>query len=129
MQQRGGREQLVELAQARACAAHRVRPGDGQLHTREQLGNGVFTGTLSGGAVDNFVGVVDAEGNHVAVLQLAALHLFAIYEEAPALAAIFDVILVGLHHHRRASARNPLPGRKSCKWLPVSAPRPMRNGD
>src|ERR1700676_2070475 len=62
------------------------------------------------GTVNDFVGIINAEVNHVAILQLAAFHLFAIYKEASALAAIFDVILVGLDDDRGAVARNAAVG-------------------
>jgi hypothetical protein len=109
MQQRGGGEELVELAQARAGAANCVGAGD-VPHASQQVGDGVFAGG-SGGAVDNLVRIVDAEGDDVAVLQLAAFHLFAVYEEPAALAAIFDVMLVGLNYDRGASARNTAVGK------------------
>ncbi len=57
---------------------------------RQGIGAGV-----GGGAIDDFVGVVEAEGNGVAVLQLAALGLFAIDEQSAALAAILNVELAG----------------------------------
>jgi len=70
----------------------------------------VFAGG-SGGAVDDFVGVVDAEGDDVAILQLAAFHLFAVDEQAAALAAILDVKFVGFDHYRGAIAGNTAVGK------------------
>src|SRR4029077_15824008 len=101
VEERGSRGQLVQLAQARAGAANRVGAGDAP-HAGQQVGDGVFAGGR-GGAVDNLVRIDDAEGDDVAVLQFAAFHLFAVYEEPTALAAIFDVMLVGLNYDRSAS--------------------------
>ena len=98
MEQRGGSEKLIELAETCAGACHDVGAGD-VLHTRKQVWNRLITDGC-GGAIDNLVGVFHSEGDDVAVLQLAAFDLLAIHEEAAALAAIFDVMFVGLHHHR-----------------------------
>src|SRR5579863_1787002 len=60
---------------------------------------------VGGRAIDDFVGIIESEGDRVAILQFAALCFLAIHEEAAALSAILDVVLVALHHDRGAIAR------------------------
>src|ERR1700736_4888664 len=105
MQQRRGGEELIELGEV-ATAAGRVRRGGGTgnvLDAGEQVGQGIVGGA-GGGAVKDFVGVVEAEGNEVAILEFPAFDFFVIDEEAATLAAILDVVLVGLYDDRGAIA-------------------------
>jgi len=89
----------VELNQA---AAGWFGAGD-VLHPCEQLGKRITVRTL-GGPEDYFVGVVETEGDRVAILKLAAIDFFSVDEEAAALAAIFDIEAIGFDDHGRAVA-------------------------
>src|SRR2546430_4547786 len=62
----------------------RVRAGD-LLHEVEQFWKGIVVRTF-GGAEDDLVGVVEAEGDGVAILEFTTFDFFAIDEEAAALA-------------------------------------------
>src|SRR5216683_204601 len=57
-----------------------------------------------GGAKDDLVGVVEAEGDGVAVLEFTAINFFAVDKEAAALAAIFDIETIGFNDHGGAVA-------------------------
>ncbi len=104
MQERRRGEELIELAETGAGAGHDVGARD-VFHAGQEVGNGLL-GRMGCGAVDDFVGVLDAEADDVAILQLAAFHFLAVDEKAAALAAIFNVVLVGLDDDCRAGARN-----------------------
>src|SRR6184192_3672325 len=59
----------------------------------------------------DFVGVLEAEGDDIAVLQLAALHFFAVDVKPAALAAILDVKTVGFDDDGGAIAGNAAVGK------------------
>jgi hypothetical protein len=101
MQKRGRFEQQIQFAKT---AAGRFGTGD-VFDARQKMRQGVGAG-VGCGAIDDFVGIVETEGDRIAVLQFAAFGFFAVHEEAAALAAILDVILVALHHDRGAVARD-----------------------
>src|SRR5713101_1529008 len=70
---------------------------------------GIGVRTL-GRAEDDLVRVLEAEGDGVAILQLAAIDFFPVDEEAAALAAIPDVEAIGLDDHGGAVARDAAVG-------------------
>src|SRR5258708_32351332 len=70
---------------------------------------GIGVRTL-GRAEDDLVRVLEAEGDGVAILQLAAIDFFPVDEEAAALAAILDVEAIGLDDHGGAVARDAAGG-------------------
>src|SRR5882762_8645815 len=109
MEQRGGGEELIEFAKTGAGTGHDVGASD-VLHAGQKVRNGLLGG-ISCGAVDDLVGVFHAEADEVAVLQLTAFYLLAVDEEAAALAAIFNIVLVRLDHDGRAGARNAAVGQ------------------
>src|SRR6267154_1613138 len=104
MEQGGGGEELVELAEAGARAGYDIGASD-VLHASQKVGNGLLGGVCRG-AIDNFVGVFHSEADDVAVLQFAAFHFLAVDEKTAALAAIFNVVLVGFDDDGAAAARN-----------------------
>ena len=79
------------------------------LHAGEQLWKGIVVRTF-GGAEDDLVGVVQAEGDGVAILEFTTFDSFAIDEEAAALAAIFEIETISFDHHRGAIAGNAAVG-------------------
>src|SRR5215472_1915948 len=60
---------------------------------------------------ENLVGVLEAERNYIAVLQLAALHFFAVDEEPAALPAILNVKTVSFDDDSGAVARDATVGK------------------
>src|SRR5215467_10194529 len=60
---------------------------------------------------ENLVGVLEAERNYIAVLQLAALHFFAVDEQPAALPAILNVKTVGFDDDSGAVARDAAVGK------------------
>src|SRR5205814_444110 len=59
----------------------------------------------------DFVGILEAESDDVAVLQFAAFHFFAVDVKPAALAAILDVKTVGFDDDGGAIARNAAVGK------------------
>ena len=70
---------------------------------------GIFVRTF-GGAEDDLVGVVKAEGDGVAILEFATFDFFAVDEEAAALAAILEIETIGFDHDGGAVAGNAAVG-------------------
>ena len=106
MQQGSRFQQKIQFAEA---APVRFRAGD-VLDTRQQARDRFFT-RATGQAKENLVGVLQAESNHVAVQQFAALHLLAVDEEPAALAPILHVVTVRLHDNGRAISRDAAVGK------------------
>ena len=106
MQQGSRFQQKIQFAEA---APARFRAGD-VLDTRQQVWDRFFT-RATGQAKENLVGVLQAEGNHVAVLQFAALHLLAVDEEPAPLAPILHVVTVRLNDNGRAISRDAAVGK------------------
>src|SRR5207253_4441229 len=75
------------------------------LDARQQVRDGFFI-RAAGEAEENFVGILEAKGDDVAVVELAALHFFTVDEEPPALATILEVEAIGFDDDRGAIARN-----------------------
>src|SRR5277367_4744740 len=73
---------------------------------RKGIGAGVC-----GGAVNDFVGIIEAERDGITVLQFTAFHLFAVDEQTPALTAIFDVKLARFGDDSSAVARDAAIGK------------------
>src|SRR6202158_6422516 len=90
MKKRGGFKEKLQLAEP---PADMLRTGD-VLDASEEQRNRIIIGAL-GGAEDDLVRVVEAEGDGVAVLEFAAIDFFAVDEEAAALAAILDIVAIG----------------------------------
>src|SRR6202171_3566805 len=99
MKKRGGFKEKLQLAEP---AADMLRTGD-VLDASEEQRNRIIIGAL-GGAEDDLVRVVEAEGDGVAVLEFAAIDFFAVDEEAAALAAILDIVAIGFDDHGGAVA-------------------------
>ena len=100
MQQRRRFQQQIQFAKS---AAGWLGTGD-VLDARQQMRQGISAG-VCGRAINNFVRVVEAEGDGVAVLQFAAFGFLAVDEQAAALAAILDVVLAGFGDDGGAVAR------------------------
>ena len=88
VEERGGFEKEIEFAKT---AATRLGTGD-VLDAGEEMRKGIGAGG-SGGAINDFVGIVEAERDGITVLQFAAFGFFSIDEQAAALATIFNVEL------------------------------------
>jgi len=71
------------------------------LHAREQLRKRIVV-RAAGRAEQDFVGILQPEGDGVAVLKFAAFNFFAVDEETAALSAILDVEAIGFDDHRGA---------------------------
>src|SRR6266576_1592812 len=70
------------------------RPGAGKvLDTAENVLNGSVG---AGRSEDDFVGILDAKANDVAVLQFAAIDLFSTHKNAAAVAPVFEIPQVAL---------------------------------
>jgi hypothetical protein len=70
------------------------RPGTGKvLDTAENVLNGSVG---HGGSENDFVGILDAKADDVAVLQFAAIDLLSTHKNAPAVAPVFEVPQVAL---------------------------------
>ena len=76
----------------------------------QQVGNRFFAG-VGGIAKNYFVGIFQAEGNYVTVLEFAAFYFFPIYEEAAPLAAIFQIKAIGFGDDGGAISRNAPVGK------------------
>ena len=59
-----------------------------------------------GGAEGNFAGALTTKAKDVAITQCALLDFFPIYENAAALATIFDKVMVSLEQDSCGPARN-----------------------
>ena len=90
VKERGRLEKALELDEA---AAGGFGAGD-VLDASEQIWQGRFIGTGIR-AEDDFVGIVEAEADGIAILEFAAFDFFAVDEKAAALAAILDVETIG----------------------------------
>ncbi len=101
VQKRSGFEKQVELAQT---STRGFGTGD-VFNAREQLRNGILA-CAAGGAKQDLVGVIEPEGDRIAVLELAAFHFFAVDEKAATLAAILDVKAIGLDDDGRTVTRD-----------------------
>jgi hypothetical protein len=74
------------------------RPGTGKvLDTAENVLNGSVG---PGGSEDDFVGILDAKANDVAVLQFAAIDLLSTHKDAAAVAAVFEIPQIALTDKR-----------------------------
>src|SRR5438477_1747214 len=73
---------------------------------RQRIGTGVGRG-----AINNFVRIIQAKSDGVAVLQLTSFNFLAIDEQAAALAAILDVVLSGFGDNRSAITRDAAVGK------------------
>ena len=106
MQQGSGFQQTLELDEA---AARGLRAGD-VLDSGEEVRE---RGFISAGirTENDLVRIVNPESDGVAVLKLAALHLFAIDEKAASLSAIFDVKAARFDDDRGAVARDAPVGK------------------
>src|SRR2546430_1133674 len=64
------------------------------FHAGEEERKGIFVRAL-GGAEDDLVGIIEAEGDGVAILEFTAFDFFAVDEQAATLAAILDIETIG----------------------------------
>src|SRR3981189_1854469 len=74
------------------------RPGTGKvLDTAENVLDGRVGPS---GSEDDFVGILDAKANDVAILQFAAIDLLSTHKNAPAVAPVFEIPQVALGDKR-----------------------------
>ena len=79
------------------------------FHAGEEERKGIFVRAL-GGAEDDLVGIIEAEGDGVAILEFTAFDFFAVDEQAATLAAILDIETIGFDHHGGTVAGNAAVG-------------------
>src|SRR5689334_17044914 len=121
------RSEKIQLAKP---AAARLGAGD-VFDLREQMRDGCLV-RAAGEAEENFVGILQAKGDDVAILQLTALHFFAIDEQPAALPAILNVKAVGFDDDGRAIARNAPVGKLqmvASLRAPPNQKRRLRHAD
>jgi len=81
-----------------SCGGRRERAGTGKvLDTAENVLNGSVGPS---GSEDDFVGILDAKANDVAVLQFAAIDLLSTHKDAAAVAPVFEIPQVALGDKR-----------------------------
>src|SRR5712691_680367 len=105
MKKSGGFEEKVQLAEP---SAGRLGTGD-VLDAGEQAWNGFVLGR-AGGTEDDFIRVLEAETEDIAVVELAAFHFFAVDEKAAALATILNIVKIGFDDDRSTVARDAAVG-------------------
>ncbi len=106
VKERSGFEEALEFCEA---AAGLLGAGD-VLHACEEVRKG-FVGGAGGRTENDFVGILEAEADNVAVLELAAFHFFAVDEKAAALAAVLDVEAIAFDDDGGAIARDAAVGK------------------
>jgi hypothetical protein len=75
------------------------------LDAGEEIGKGLLAAG-GAGSKEELVGIFEAKGDGIAVIQKAAIDFFAVDEQPAPLAAVFDVKAARLNHQCRTIARD-----------------------
>jgi hypothetical protein len=95
MQQHCGFQEQIQFVEAAGR-----RAGTGKvLDTAENVLNGSVGPS---GSEDDFVGILDAKANDVAILQFAAIDLLSTHKDTAAVAAVFEIPQIALADKRGA---------------------------